>query len=770
MTWYRDNKIMLVLNLAFLISYLLIGMLALIDLSLLCAFHILLLFFMMKRIIKFTVNFTKISNYLINLSLVNAIFLVGFHFYIFNPSDLWLGILISARLAVALMTLMLLYEFVFKSIKSWTTVYILLEFALVFFVLTVLIISGYLPFQTLSGKFKLLEYLGVAINILDYGTIIACVATTLFLFKYEDRFVFNPSLLLSLAALGISFGFLNVSFFSHDLNVYFLMMMTMMFAYVFFIYFFVIYSYEPLLEISEYGSVDFKIKRVREHKTLILTVVLSFLLLLLNYLKITTQEIQAYLFLILAVYMILSFQLEKSVLNYLILDRERKRKEAMNSIVINRNEDMKLSNAKLEYIATHDRFTKLPNRESFIRNVESLIDVDKSPFSFILLTIDNLDTIRNLYNVNISRKLVLSFIKRLRSVLSEREFIYQLSRDEYAVISSNDDIEFFESFYKSLHYLSLLDYKVDEISFAVRLKVGFSRYPHEVSSLRELFIMSDLMAFEYKPGSNLNQDLKNAEEIMRNLTQKNKYSAFLKEAKFDDEFMLYFQPQFDLANKDLIGAETLIRWKRKGEFISPGIFIPIAETIGQIPFISEWVARKSVITLQKWKQHLPKGFRLGINISPLILNSDMFFDYFRSFVADKKADLEDYEFEITEYTELRNSPDIYMRLQKISESGINISIDDFGTGYSSLSYINMYKVNRLKIAKELVDEIETSADIKSIVSAIIEMARTLGMTTIAEGVEQKAQLDILKDLGCDQLQGYIWGRPMPTEEFEERFF
>lgn len=232
---------------------------------------------------------------------------------------------------------------------------------------------------------------------------------------------------------------------------------------------------------------------------------------------------------------------------------------------------------------------------------------------------------------------------------------------------------------------------------------------------------------------------------------------------------MVYQPQFDIHTKELVGVEALLRWNHKGRFISPGIFIQIAESIGYIRHISEWVCKKVIHDYMKWKDLLPAGFMVGINISPLNLNSDDFSDFFLNIVKESDYEYSFFDCEITEYVELSNAPDLLLRLRRLSDSGVHLSVDDFGTGYSSISYICLYNINRLKISKELVDNMVENEDSKAIVKAIIDMSKSLGVKTIAEGVEYESQLKELKKLGCDQIQGYIWSKPLPLKELEDNY-
>ncbi len=173
--------------------------------------------------------------------------------------------------------------------------------------------------------------------------------------------------------------------------------------------------------------------------------------------------------------------------------------------------------------------------------------------------------------------------------------------------------------------------------------------------------------------------------------------------------------------------------------------------------------------METWRNTLHKDFKIAINVSPLILDSQNFFTEFKKQIEIHDVEFENFDFEITEHSEFINSAESLLVLNDIYSHGISISIDDFGTGYSSLAYVRMYSVGKIKIAKELIDEIAIDEDSKYMVEGIINMSKTLGIDTIAEGVEDEKQLNILRELSCDKLQGYIWGRPLPKEDFEKLY-
>jgi EAL domain-containing protein (putative c-di-GMP-specific phosphodiesterase class I) len=213
--------------------------------------------------------------------------------------------------------------------------------------------------------------------------------------------------------------------------------------------------------------------------------------------------------------------------------------------------------------------------------------------------------------------------------------------------------------------------------------------------------------------------------------------------------------------------EALIRWQNSElGFISPAEFIPIAEESGYILSITRWVMDTAMKKIIDWNNRYNENWKMSINISAKSFDSINFFNDIKVTISKYKINTKWLDFELTEHSAMSavdNTVDIF---EDLSDLGIGVSIDDFGTGYSSLSYLKKFKVNRIKIAKELVDNIVEDYKDQLIIQAIITMAKGLNLSVIAEGVESQAQLNILMDLGCDSIQGYIWGKPMPEDIFE----
>jgi EAL domain-containing protein (putative c-di-GMP-specific phosphodiesterase class I) len=233
---------------------------------------------------------------------------------------------------------------------------------------------------------------------------------------------------------------------------------------------------------------------------------------------------------------------------------------------------------------------------------------------------------------------------------------------------------------------------------------------------------------------------------------------------------LYYQPQINAATKKVIGFEALLRWNTPaGEYIIPTEFIPIAEETGYIVPIGAWVLHHALAQLAEWNLNHAVKYIMGINVSNKQLETDRFIKQLTQEIKDLSLQPEWIDIEITETLQLQQNIEITRMLENIRKLGVTISIDDFGTGYSTLSYLKKISVDRIKIAKELIGHIHDDHFDRQLVKSLIEVAAARGIKVIAEGVELKEQYECLKEMGCDEIQGYYFGKPLPVRDVEDTF-
>ena len=230
-----------------------------------------------------------------------------------------------------------------------------------------------------------------------------------------------------------------------------------------------------------------------------------------------------------------------------------------------------------------------------------------------------------------------------------------------------------------------------------------------------------------------------------------------------------YQPQYTTDGKNLRGLEALVRWKDEdGKVISPGTFIPMAEKNGSILRLGDWIMEKSISDFAEWREKYDmEDITLSVNVSALQFKNKSFVKTLMHLLEDYRMPPEMLELEITESVFIDDIDDVIEKMNILRESGVRFSMDDFGTGFSSLSYLRKLPIDTLKIDKSFVDTVVTDTPTRTIAETIIGMGKKLGFHTIAEGVEDEVQFDLLRDIGCDNIQGFYLGRPMVSEKIEE---
>jgi EAL domain-containing protein (putative c-di-GMP-specific phosphodiesterase class I) len=250
------------------------------------------------------------------------------------------------------------------------------------------------------------------------------------------------------------------------------------------------------------------------------------------------------------------------------------------------------------------------------------------------------------------------------------------------------------------------------------------------------------------------------------ITKRVKLESYLRKALDKNELFLNYQPQIDIRNGKIIGVEALLRWRHpKLNIIPPLDFIPIAEDTKMILQIGKFALKKAISQLKEWQKSGIRDIKMVVNISAVQLAQGNLFETVKEILEQYEVDPKYFEIELTESVLMKNTQQAKKTLALFQKEGIEIAIDDFGTGYSSLAYLKKFPINRLKIDKTFIDDLPADTDDIAITKAIISMGKSLGMRVVAEGVEEKEQLDFLMEQGCDEVQGYCFSKPLLADEF-----
>jgi len=432
--------------------------------------------------------------------------------------------------------------------------------------------------------------------------------------------------------------------------------------------------------------------------------------------------------------------------------------------------DKRNSEQKILNLAYYDELTNLPNRKKLMEDIRKIINVGGEKFALLFIDLDNFKGINDSLGHEVGDYVLEKIALRLKQLVDDNIMVGRLGGDEFIIVLRNlEHISEAETLASKLYSIlkPVILYKGNELY--VGASIGISLYPEDGTTLSQLMRNADAAMYSakrnggycYELYSRSMNDCALSELIME---------SNLRKALDNNELIVYFQPIVDLKTMNTIGAEALSRWKQRGELVPPNQFIPLSKNIGEIANIDNWVLRNACLQCEIWKDYALKDFFISVNISYKQLKEPEFIKTVINAYEDSGLDPHLLNLEITEDEAMEDVELTINVLNKLKSKGVKVSMDDFGTGYSSLSYVNKLPIDILKIDMSLISTIDIDKKTIEIVKTIIVMSHSLGIQVLAEGVERKSQLEILKELNCDKIQGYIVSRPIPPEEFESAFF
>ncbi len=430
---------------------------------------------------------------------------------------------------------------------------------------------------------------------------------------------------------------------------------------------------------------------------------------------------------------------------------------------------MKKQNEELQYMAYYDTLTGLYNRNYFVRILSEWIrnaEDKNETIAVICIDFDHFKKVNDGLGLVAGDELVQSFGLFLKELLDDRMIAAHVNDDTFYLAVKNPVGN------HSAEYIFNQILKRIEKPFRllggheifITLCAGVAEYPETATNSLELINCAEVVMFKAKElGTN---QMKYFEvPIYKDFLDKVNLENRLKEAINTNRFVLYYQPQFDSKTRELRGVEALIRWKdENGKLISPGYFIPLAEKSGLIVPIGSWVLEEGVRKYADWRKKYHCNMVLSLNISALQYKRPDFVSNLFELLEKYRVNPGDIELEITESVLIDDFEQVVEKLHIIKDYGIKISLDDFGTGFSSLSYLKGLPIDTLKIDKSFIDTVIDDESTKVITESIVSMVKKLGYETVAEGVETEAQYEYLKQIECDNIQGFLLGRPMPENE------
>lgn len=432
----------------------------------------------------------------------------------------------------------------------------------------------------------------------------------------------------------------------------------------------------------------------------------------------------------------------------------------------------KSQDEELAYMAYYDMLTGLYNRNYFVRLLGDFVrraQDNKGSVAVMFVDIDDFRKINDGLGIIVGDEVVQQFGQFLGTFRSEQIIVSHFNSDIYCIgIHDPCGARSVEHIYRMIHERLQKPFILSSgQELTITVSVGVAEYPEAAQSTLELINCAEIVMFKAKgAGKDSIQyfDVPILDDFLQKINIENK----LKEATFNENFVMYFQPQYHANDRKLRGVEALIRWKDDdGEMISPSVFIPIAEKNGAIVPIGSWVIEESVRIYSDWKRKYNSSLILSINVSAIQYKKPDFISKLMTTLKKYEVNPSEVELEITESILIDDFVEVTNKLAILRDYGFKISLDDFGTGYSSLSYLKGLPINTLKIDKSFIDTVVSDSNTKIITESIVYMVKKLGYETVAEGVETKEQYEYLKSIECDNIQGYFLGKPMPSHEVEE---
>jgi diguanylate cyclase (GGDEF)-like protein len=432
-----------------------------------------------------------------------------------------------------------------------------------------------------------------------------------------------------------------------------------------------------------------------------------------------------------------------------------------------------MAEERIHHLAYYDALTSLPNRTLLTKLVDqALMAAQRSKQHGCLLFIDlnRFKLINDTLGRNVGDALLREVASRFRLALRDQDVVARLGGDEFAVglFDIGQHYEASRVAHKLLATLSA-PFLIEGHDLRVDASIGISVYPQDGADAETLLRLADIAMYRAKQGSEAEGEhvAFYSHDMNQGMQERMRIESGLRQALGNGQLELHYQPKFDIASNRIIGAEALVRWRHPERgLVPPAEFIPLAEATGLVVQVGEWVLETACAQARSWKQAGLPPIRLAVNVSAREFTSAL--------PGRVKETLTRYgleptwlELEITESTLMHNIDRVIGIMDRITALGVTLSLDDFGTGYSSLSYLKRFPIDTLKIDRSFTTGIPGDANDCAIASTIISIAQQLKHKVIAEGVETVEQLAFLKDSGCDEVQGYLFSKPLPAVAFEQ---
>jgi diguanylate cyclase (GGDEF)-like protein len=427
---------------------------------------------------------------------------------------------------------------------------------------------------------------------------------------------------------------------------------------------------------------------------------------------------------------------------------------------------------KLDYLSYYDQLTGLPNRTLFHDRVNQVLQAQREAggkAALIFLDLQRFGIINDTYGRQTGDVVLKQVAERLEGALGSRDYLARFGADTFAAVLRDVKQEADVAHALDQGVLSVVTkpFEIGGEALRIAAQAGIALYPGDGNDAESLFRNADAALSKAKNSGDLY--LFYAPQMNARVAEQLRLENDLRNAIAHEQYILHYQPRFDLASGQVLGMEALIRWRHPERgMVSPGEFIPLLEETGMILDVGRWALRRAAQEHAAWsaKGRLPP--RIAVNVSPAQLRRRDFVDYVMEALATVERAAERIDLEITESMLMEDIQGGIDKLKAIQKLGLHIALDDFGTGYSSLSYLARLPINSLKIDRSFIMQMSKSPEQMAIVSTVISLARALNLRVVAEGVETEEQANLLRLLRCDEVQGFLFSRPVPPEELEAK--
>ncbi|MFE6168063.1 EAL domain-containing protein [Viridibacillus arvi] len=426
---------------------------------------------------------------------------------------------------------------------------------------------------------------------------------------------------------------------------------------------------------------------------------------------------------------------------------------------------------ELEKRAMTDSLTGVSNRFAYTERMRVLLESSSTrsyQHAVLFLDLDRFKQINDTLGHAVGDYLLVEVVKRIQSLLKNKDILARYGGDEFVITLTNIHHPR-EAVHLAEMIIQLLEqpFAVEDQNLYVSTSIGISIYPNDGDDTEVLLTKAD-KAMYFAKQNGRGQFSFYFDELQTDSKRVLLLDNELRKAIENDSFELHYQPKVSVTTGAIVGVEALVRWQNeKLGFVSPGEFIPYAEETGLIIPISECIINRACQDYLKLKSQNIKNMPIALNISSIHFHQSNFIESITQILERNNCPAHYFEIELTERTVMNSEKETIRKLVLLKQLGFKLSIDDFGTGYSSLSYLVQFPLNYLKIDRSFIQHICSLDDKQAVVDAIIQMAHRLHMKVIAEGVEQREQVQLLRKMGCDMIQGYYYSKPLPLDEFTE---